>query len=160
MVLYQVNTETRKRDMKNDRIQNAVETFKQGFSCSQAVLSAFSDVYGLEMNLALKISQPFGGGIAHRGEICGAVSGALMVIGLELGRTHADDTASRDKTYESVTQFIQKFENIHGSIICKELLGYDLGSEEEHKKAESEGVFENLCPKFVQDAADILTDLI
>jgi C_GCAxxG_C_C family probable redox protein len=146
--------------MKKDRSQTAVERFKQGFSCSQAVLSAFSDEFGLDLNLALKISQPFGGGIAHRGEICGAVSGALMVIGLKLGRTQAKDIPARDRTYESVTHFIQKFENLHSSIICKELLGYDLGSEEEYKKAEKEGLFENLCPKFVQNAADILTDLI
>jgi C_GCAxxG_C_C family probable redox protein len=146
--------------MKKERIQNAVETFNQGFSCSQAILSAFSDAYDLDQNLALKIAQPFGGGIAHRGEICGAVSGALMVIGLELGRTKADDTEARDRTYESVRQFIQKFENIHGSIVCKKLLGYDIGSEEEHKKAEKEGLFETLCPKLVQDAAEILGDLV
>ncbi len=146
--------------MKKDRVQIAVDTFKQGFSCSQAVLSAFSDAFNLDRNLALKISQPFGGGIAHRGEICGAVSGALLVIGLKWGRTHPEDTPARERTYESVTRFIQKFENIHGSIICKELLGYDLGSEEEYKKAETEGLFETLCPKFVQHAADILTEMI
>ena len=146
--------------MKKERIQTAVDTFQQGFSCSQAVLSAFADVFNLDKSLALKISQPFGGGIAHRGEICGAVSGAFMVIGLKFGRTKAEDTEARDRTYEIMTQFIQKFENLHGSIICKELLGYDLGSEEESKKAEKDGLFETLCPKFVQHAADILTELI
>ena len=146
--------------MKKDRSQTAVDTFKQGFSCSQAVLSAFSDAFNLDRNFALKISQPFGGGIAHRGEICGAVSGALMVIGLKLGRTCAEDIPARERTYESVTHFIQKFENLHGSIVCKELLGYDLGSEEEYKKAEKDGLFETLCPKLVQHAADILTELI
>jgi len=146
--------------MKKDRSKTAVERFKQGFSCSQAVLSAFSDVFDLDLNLALKISQPFGGGIAHRGEICGAVSGALMVIGLKFGRTQAEDIQARDRTYESVTHFIQNFENLHGSIICKDLLGYDLCSVEEYQKAEKEGLFKTLCPKFVQNATDILTDLI
>lgn len=146
--------------MKEDRTQKAVDTFKQGFSCSQAVLSAFSDEFNLDRNLALKISQPFGGGIAHRGEICGAISGAFLVIGLKWGRTHPEDTPARERTYESVTHFIRKFESIHGSIICKELLGCDLGSEEEYKKAEAEGLFETLCPKFVQHAADILTEMI
>lgn len=146
--------------MKKERSQTAAERFKQGFSCSQAVLSAFSDIFDLDLNLALKISQPFGGGIARRGEMCGAVSGALMVIGLKYGRTEAEDTPSRDRTYEAVATFIQKFECLHGSIICKELLGYDLGSEEEYKKAEEEGLFESRCPKFVQQTADILADLI
>lgn len=146
--------------MKKERSQTAAERFKQGFSCSQAVLSAFSDIFDLDLNLALKISQPFGGGIARRGEMCGTVSGALMVIGLKYGRTEAEDTPSRDRTYEAVATFIQKFECLHGSIICKELLGYDLGSEEEYKKAEEEGLFESRCPKFVQQTADILADLI
>jgi len=146
--------------MKTDKSQIAVSRFKEGFSCSQAVLSAFSDVCGLDLNLALKISQPFGGGIAHRGEICGAVSGAFMVIGLKYGRTQADDIPARDKTYKAVANFIQKFENRHGSINCKELLGYDLSTEEGQKRAEEEGLFENLCPKFVRDAADIVGGLI
>jgi C_GCAxxG_C_C family probable redox protein len=146
--------------MKTDRSQAAVTRFKQGFSCSQAVLSAFSDIFDLDLDLALKISQPFGGGIAHRGEICGAVSGAFMAIGLKFGRTQAEDTPARDRTYEVVTQFIQKFENLHGSIICKELLGYDLSTEEGERKAEEEGLFETICPKFVQHAADILIELI
>lgn len=146
--------------MKKERSQTAIERFEEGFSCSQAVLSAFSDAFGLDTHLALKISQPFGGGIAHRGEMCGAVSGALMVIGLKYGRTQAEDTPARERTYESVTHFIKEFENLHGSIICKDLLGYDLGSEEEYKKAENEGLFETLCPKFVKNAADILRHMI
>lgn len=146
--------------MKTDRIQFALSRFKEGFSCSQSVLSAYADVFGLDLNVALKISQPFGGGIARRGEVCGAVSGAFMVIGLKYGRTQADDTVARDKTYEAVTAFIHKFRSLHGSINCKELLGCDLSSEEGYKRAEEEGLFENLCPKFVRDASDIVGDLI
>jgi len=138
----------------------AVSRFKQGFSCSQAVLSAFSDVFDLELSVALRISQPFGGGIAHRGDMCGAVSGALMALGLKYGRTEADDIPSRDRTYTAVTAFIEKFEHALGTIICKELLGIDLNTEEGQKKAEEEGFFENRCPKFVQIAAELVEDLI
>jgi len=146
--------------MKKERSQIAISRFKEGFSCSQAVLSAFSDVFELELNLALKISQPFGGGIAHRGDICGAVSGAFMAIGLKYGRTQADDVPSRDRTYAAVTTFIEKFESVFGSIICKELLGHDLSTKEGQKKAEDEGLFENLCPKFVRHAAELVEDLL
>lgn len=146
--------------MKTERSQQAVSLFKEGFSCSQSVLAAFSDMFGLERDLALKISQPFGGGIAHRGEICGAVSGAFMAIGLKFGRTKAEDIASREKTYEAVKNFIKKFEDLHGSIICKELLGYDIGSAEEFAEAEKQGLFENLCPKFVRHASEILKEMI
>lgn len=146
--------------MKTERTQEAVSLFKEGFSCSQAVLAAFSDTFGLERNLAFKVSQPFGGGISHRGEMCGAVSGGLMVIGLKFGRTRAEDTRSRERTYDAVTRFIQKFENLHGTILCRELLGYDIGSKEEFSKAEKQGLFENLCPKLVRYAAEILEDVI
>ncbi len=146
--------------MIKDRSQIAVSRFKEGFSCSQAVLSAFSDLFDLDTNSALKISQPFGGGIAHRGEMCGAVSGALMVIGLKFGRTKAEDIPARERTYEAVTAFIKRFETRQGSIICKELLGHDLRSDDGQKMAEEEGLFETLCPKFVRCATDILKDLI
>lgn len=146
--------------MKTDRIQLAVDRFKEGFSCSQAVLSAYADVFGLELDLALKISQPFGGGIAHRGEICGAVSGAFMAIGLKYGRTHPEDIPAREKTYEAVTHFIQQFKDRYGSILCKELLGYDLSVASEYSKATEEGIFETLCPKYVRYAAEILADTI
>jgi len=85
-------------DKSRSKIKNAVETFLKGFSCSQAVLSAFCSSYGLDTNIALKISQPFGGGIAHLGQMCGAASGALMAIGLEHGRTRIEDDASKQKT--------------------------------------------------------------
>jgi len=146
--------------MKNEKSQIAVSRFKEGFSCSQAVLSAFSDVFDLELDLALKISQPFGGGIAHRGDICGAASGAFMAIGLKYGRTQVDDIPARDRTYEAVTTFIQNFESVFGSIICKELLGHDLSTENGQKNAEDEGLFENLCPRFVHLASELVEDLI
>lgn len=145
---------------KNEPSQIAVSCFEEGFSCSQAVLSAFSGQFDLELNLALKISQPFGGGIAHRGGICGAVSGAFMAIGLKHGRTQADDIPARERTYEAVNSFIQKFEAAFGSIICKELLGHDLSTENGQKEAEDEGLFETLCPKFVRHAAELVEELI
>lgn len=138
----------------------AVSRFEEGFSCSQAVLWAFSDMFDLESDLALKISQPFGGGIAHRGDMCGAVSGALMAIGLRYGRTKADDIPAREKTYAAVNTFIQKFERAFGSIICKELLGHDLSTEEGHDKAQEQGLFETFCPKLVRFAAERTEELI
>ena len=146
--------------MKKERSEIAVSRFKEGFSCSQAVLSAFSDLFDIELNLALKISQPFGGGIAHRGDICGAVSGAFMAIGLKYGRTQVHDIPSRERTYAAVTTFIEKFEGVFGSIICKELLGNDLSTEDGYKKAEDEGLFETLCPKFVRHAAELVETVI
>jgi C_GCAxxG_C_C family probable redox protein len=143
-----------------DRLQRACSLFKEGFSCSQAVLSAFSDLFNLDLKTSLRISQPFGGGVAHRGETCGAVSGAFMVIGLRFGRTVAEDIQARERTYEAVREFIKRFERSQGSIICRELLGQDLSTEKGLRLAEEEKLFETLCPGLVQSAVEILQDLI
>jgi C_GCAxxG_C_C family probable redox protein len=141
-------------------IQQAIECFKEGFSCSQAVLSAFSEPLGMDRITALKISQSFGGGMAHMGETCGAVTGAFMVIGLQYGRTRADDDLAKEKTYELVQEFVKRFKSQHGSTVCKELLSYDLSKDEEVKEAQEKQLFDELCPKFVQTAAEILETLL
>lgn len=159
MVIH-VEPNTRDGRKEMDRVQLARSFFKEGFSCSQAVLSAFTDLFNLDLNTSLKIAQPFGGGIAHRGETCGAVSGAFMVLGLRFGRTEAEDTQAREKTYETVKEFIKRFEKSQGTIICKDLLGKDLSTEMGWRQAEEEKLFETLCPKYVQNAVEILLELI
>jgi C_GCAxxG_C_C family probable redox protein len=146
--------------MPANRAHLAVSRFKEGFSCSQAVLSAFSEAFGLDLGLSLRISQPFGGGIAHGGDMCGAVSGALMVIGLRYGRTKAEDIQSREKTYEVTRDFLNKFREARGTISCRELLGHDLATEKGHKKAVEEGLFETLCPQLVLLSTEILESVI
>ena len=143
-----------------DKVQKAIDYFKEGFSCSQAVLAAFCEPLGLDRTTALKISQSFGGGMAHMGETCGAVTGALMVIGLKHGRTRADDDRAKEKTYELVQELVEKFRSEHGSIVCKELLGYDISKDEELKDAQEKQLFDELCPKLVQTSAKILKDLL
>lgn len=143
-----------------NKVETAISCFKEGFSCSQAVLSAYSDMHGLNRELALKISQPFGGGIAHMGEICGAVTGAFLVIGLKHGRIKAEDIEAKEKTYELVLEFVKRFKSLHGSINCTELLGYDLGSPEGMKLAEEKELFTTVCPKLVQNAAEIIEQIL
>ncbi|MGD9346555.1 MAG: C-GCAxxG-C-C family protein [Candidatus Aminicenantes bacterium] len=143
-----------------DRVQKALTCFKEGFSCSQAVLSAFCEPLGLDLFTALKISQSFGGGMAYMGETCGAVTGAFMVIGLKHGRIRTNDDAAKEKTYELVQEFVQRFRTKHGSILCRELLEYDLSREDEFKEAQEKKLFDELCPKLVQTAAEILEGLI
>ncbi len=143
-----------------DKIKIADSCFKEGFSCSQAVLTAFSEEFNLDRNTAFKISQPFGGGIAHQGETCGAVSGAFLVIGLKHGRTKAEDLEAREKTYEKILDFIDKFASKNGSTVCNELLGFDMSTPEGFQKAEDAGLFETLCPKLIQTSVEILEKIL
>ncbi len=142
------------------RVQDAVQTFKRGFSCSQAVLAAVSEPLGLDREKALKISQPFGGGMASMGLTCGAVTGAMLAIGLKHGRTRPEDEEAKQKTYRLVHEFLRRFQDRHGSIVCRELIGVDLSAPDGHKLGAERGVFENLCPGFVAAAVEILEEIL
>lgn len=143
-----------------NRAEKAVCVFDEGFSCSQAILAAFDDVSGLDRNTALRISQPFGGGIAHRGETCGAVSGAFMVIGLKHGRTKAEDRQARDKTYAVINEFIDRFSALHGSLLCRDLLGVNLAKPGVYERAEEKKLFDSACPPLIRSAVEILEKIL
>jgi C_GCAxxG_C_C family probable redox protein len=143
-----------------NKAEKAASLFKAGFSCSQSVFAAFSEDLGLDRNTSLKISQPFGGGMAHLGEACGAVTGAFMLIGLKYGRTKADDLAARDRTYAKMRQFTDRFKALHCSIQCRCLLGLDLGTEEGMRLAREKNLFQTICVKYVQDAATIVEEFL
>jgi len=140
--------------------QFAVERFNEGYACSQSVLSAYASRFNLPLEQAYRIGAAFGAGMARRGEVCGAVTGALMVIGLQAGNVEAQDTDAKMNAYRLGEEFMQAFEARHGSIHCRELLGYTLSDPEGYQLARQQGLFESLCPKLVQDSADILADLL
>jgi C_GCAxxG_C_C family probable redox protein len=140
--------------------EEALKCFNDGFNCAQSVFSSFCEDLGLNKETALKISTSFGGGMGHNGETCGAVTGALMAIGLKYGRTSIEDIQARDKTNKMVQEFINKFKERYGSINCTRLLGMDLGNPEELKKAKEINLTRTVCPKFVADAAEILEKII
>lgn len=143
--------------MKADK---AEECFRSGFSCSQSVLSVYSEELGIDPELALQLSCGFGAGIGRTGNICGAVSGAVLVIGLKYGRVNPSDYPSRDKTYALVQQFISEFKVRHGSINCTELLGYTLSNPEDYEQARKENLFTTLCPALTRDSVEILERIL
>jgi len=142
------------------RAEEAKKQFEKGFSCAPAVFSTYSEQLGLGKELALKIACGFGGGIGRMGRTCGAVTGAVMVIGLKHGQVDLADEESRRKTHKLVKEFIDRFTALHGSIECRELIGYDLSDSAELKLAKESEVFQNKCPSFVYDSARILEDIL
>jgi C_GCAxxG_C_C family probable redox protein len=124
------------------------------------VLSSFGEELGLERELALRVAGAFGGGMARMGETCGAVTGALMAIGLKYGMTQAKDEAAREKTYKLAQEFAKRFKDRHNSLVCRELLGYDLSTSEGRKAAHDKGLFTTLCPQLVRDAVEILDQML
>jgi C_GCAxxG_C_C family probable redox protein len=125
-------------------------------NCAQCVLTAFSSELGLDRMQALKLAMGFGGGIGHTGQTCGAVSGAIMVIGLkqDLSSTNAQEV--KDKTYALIKDFTGEFIKHNGSTNCTELLGYDLSKPEQLAAAREKGIFTTYCPQFVKSAVEIV----
>jgi len=142
------------------RPEIALCLFRQGFSCSQAVAAAFAPDLGLDREAALRLAQPFGGGIARRADWCGAVTGAFLAIGLKHGRDRAEDAAARDRTYALVNEFIARFSALHGQLKCRDLLGCDIGTPEGQKQAEAQKLHQTKCEDFVRDAAAILEEIL
>lgn len=135
--------------------KKASDTFAAGYSCSQAVLSARCERYGLDQKTALTIAAGFGGGMGRTGGACGAVTGAISIIGLHTGSDKAD-TEARENTYRVVRAFVAGFEEEFGSVNCKELLGCDIGTPSGYSSASKHGMFEKICPRFVDGALEIL----
>jgi C_GCAxxG_C_C family probable redox protein len=124
------------------------------------VLSTYSEELGLGKELALRIACGFGGEIGRTGRTCGAVTGAVMVIGLEYGQADVADEESRQETHRLVKEFVDKFTALHRSVECRELIGYDLSDSSALESARKSSVFRSKCPGFVYDAAGILEDIL
>jgi C_GCAxxG_C_C family probable redox protein len=142
-----------------NKAASAVNTFKQGFNCAQAVLSVFSDELGLDPRTAMHIASGFGGGMGRCAETCGAVTGAVMALSLRGSLADQENLKPSDKTYALVQRFILSFKEIHGSVACRDLLGCDISKDDMLRKARKEGLFQSLCPKFVEDAVNIAAGL-
>ena len=134
--------------------------FEEGHACSQAVLGTFADIHGLDATLALKIAVPFGGGIGCLGGQCGAVSGALMALGLHGGCVDPADEAGRKKTDALVVEFMTRFEEEFGSLECNTLTGLDMRDPEARAAGKERGVFAGTCPTLVQKAAEMVAEIM
>lgn len=141
------------------RQKEALKTFNNGFNCCQSVISVFNNELGLNKDTALKISSGFGGGLT-KGEVCGAVSGAIMVLGLKYGHFIEEEIDSKAKMKTYTKEFIRRFEEKNNSIICKKLLGYDLSSEKEYLIIKDKELFDRLCPKYIEDSIEILEEML
>ncbi|MBH1940602.1 C_GCAxxG_C_C family protein [Mobilitalea sibirica] len=141
-----------------NKAKEAVQCFHEGYNCSQAVFSSYSEELGLERDTALKIACPFGGGMGRMGKTCGAVTGAFMLIGLKHGTYQSDQ--SKETTYRLVQEFTEKFKEMYGSIECKDLLNCDISTEGGRAFASEHGLFDKLCPIYVEDAVKLIEELM
>lgn len=137
----------------------AVEYYGNNFNCSQAVFTTFAKEMGIDEKLALRLGTNFGGG-ARKGELCGAVAGALMVLGLTCGHCESEDSEGKTRAYSVSEDFMNRFIRKNGSVVCRDLLGYDLTKEEDMKEIRSRNLFRTTCPEMVRSAAEILDEML
>jgi len=112
-------------------------------NCAQATLCAFCKETRLSEETAMKLATGFGGGLRDE-EVCGAVTGAVMALGLVMGQTSEDDTDARQKVYDLTTEFNKRFKEKHSSIVCRDL----------------KGTKPDICAQLVQDGAEIMEELL
>ncbi len=144
--------------MKSKR-DKAIEYFTAKMHCSQAVLAAFSEECGISKEQAFGLGSCFGSGM-RKGEVCGACTGALMVLGLLYGQKHLGDLKEREISNHINDMMMNRFKEANGSYICNELLGYDISTPEGAQKARDAGLFKDFCPKMVASAVDIIEDIM
>jgi C_GCAxxG_C_C family probable redox protein len=143
------------------KADNAIEYFRNKFNCSQAVFTVFGTEYGLTENECLKAACAFGGGMGRQQFTCGAVTGALMVLGLEYGKGINDNEEKKQLTYLKTRELFAEFTKLNGSINCRELLnGLDLNDTEDHKKIMEQKLFDINCEKYVADSVIIIEKLM
>lgn len=136
----------------------AMEIFKERFNCSQAVFGAFAEELGMPREQALNVSLCFSGGM-RKGEVCGAVSGAIMALGMKYANAGKDMAESKAIAYQKAAEFMERFESENGSCICKKLLGCDISTPEGMEHAREKNFFNDVCPKMVQSAVKLLEEM-
>ncbi|MGE5372691.1 MAG: C-GCAxxG-C-C family protein [Solirubrobacterales bacterium] len=144
---------------KVEKVEQAVQAFQEGLSCSQALFATYGSELGLDSAAAIRIASGFSSGMARLGRTCGAVTGAMMVIGLASDYT-PDSLPKREQLFEKVRALWNRFEQRNGSTECRILVGCDLSNPEERLMAKDSGVLDRVCPKLVRDAAEILEELL
>ena len=136
--------------MKADLVENQFSKF----NCTQTVFSLFASDIGIDEKMALKIASGFGGGMACA-ETCGAVTGAYMVIGFKYGHSSSNPD-EKAKTKNLIQEFNSEFKKVHGSLICKNLTGFDISTPEGSAAANEANVFKTECPLYIKTACNLL----
>ena len=141
--------------------EEAVNMMAADYNCAQSVLSVFCEDLNFDKDAALKLATGFGAGMARRQEVCGAVSGGIMAIGLKFGRGLADERAAAENTYLLVGEFMKRFTDKYGSCLCRVLLdGCDLMTETGRIFYKENGLSGKICRPCVADAVGFLEDLL
>lgn len=143
----------------SDKVKGAMETYlNTKFNCAQSVVSEFARELGIDIDTARRISCGLGSGMAKTGNMCGAVTGGMLVLGLKYGMTDPDSTDDKEQTYQKVASLLEKIEAVHGTSNCVDLMGVDIGTPGGQQEAKEKELSEKICSTVVRDVTRILED--
>lgn len=143
-----------------NRAEIAVNTFKDGFNCAQSVLSSFCDRTGISRDMSLKLANGFGAGMGRKQEVCGAVSGGILVISLLHGRGENGEIKDQETTYLKVRELMDKFGSKHETVSCRKLIDEcELLTSEGQKRFVSENMIER-CHSYVEYTVKVLEEIL
>ena len=141
--------------------ETASEKFLSGYNCAQSVLWAFAPRLNFDAEAALKIACGLGAGMGRRQEVCGAVTGGILALGLKFGRGSSDDRSVMEKAYAKTQELMRRFEAAHGTCTCRQLLeGCDLTTEAGRSEFKTRDMLRQKCEPCVRAVCDILEDLL
>ena len=136
-----------------ERVQQAVRYFKEGYNCSQAVALAFADIYDLDQSMAARMALPFGGGIGRMRETCGAACGMFLLTGLEKKTFNPKEASNKMDNYKIVQKLAAKFKETNGALTCSELLDM-------RKNKDLQTIRVATCDKIVENTARIFAEYL
>ncbi|HOQ05688.1 MAG TPA: C-GCAxxG-C-C family protein [Anaerohalosphaeraceae bacterium] len=142
-----------------DRTEQAVCLFQKGYNCAQAILAVWCERFGLPQETAVKLAGGLGGGIGRNGETCGALTGAVLVLGLRYGTADPLDKNTKYDLYRRTRELMHRFKDHAGSLYCRQLLGFDMATPEGLAASQKPGAFDE-CPQFVRIAAELLDKML
>jgi C_GCAxxG_C_C family probable redox protein len=135
--------------------------FLSGYNCAQSIVYAFSDALQIDKDLGLKIACGLGAGMGRKQEVCGAVTGGIMVIGLRYGRGENDDRKVTDLAYAKVRELMDRFAEKHGTFSCRKLLNEcELTTGEGQRQFKEKDLLHKVCAPCVVSVAEILEDML
>jgi C_GCAxxG_C_C family probable redox protein len=144
-----------------NRTEIAVSKFSEGYNCAQSVLYSICDDLHFDKNTALKMATGFGAGMGRKEEVCGAVTGGIIVIGAKYGRGEKDDRTATELTYKKTRELMDRFAEKHGTFICRKLLkGCELTTEEGQKRFKEDDLANTKCKPCVRSVVEILDDIM
>lgn len=144
-----------------NRVEIALQKFRDGYNCAQAIFYAFSEAFHIEKDLALRLATGFGAGMGGKQGVCGAISGGILVIGAKYGRSEKEDRRAVGISYHKTMDLLDKFEDMHGTSLCRQLLGgCELTTREGQRSFKANDLKEKACVPCVKTVVEILEEIL